>query len=211
LARLGFSYADLDYIGLSHFHPDHTADLVPFLFATKYYPAFSRRGPFTILACEGFLDFFNSLQVPYGEWVVPPPGLMEIEEIPRKEGYTLELAGFTLRTTPLSHTAASLAFAVESGGKKIVYSGDTDFDPRLVALAREADLLVLDCSLPDPLKMEGHLIPSEAGVLAAQAGVKRLLLTHFYPECDAMDILATVSRHFGGEVLKANDLMTLIL
>lgn len=36
LARAGINYLGIDCLFLSHFHPDHTGDLVPFLFATKY-------------------------------------------------------------------------------------------------------------------------------------------------------------------------------
>ena len=36
LAAAGINYLDIDHIFFSHLHPDHTGDLVPFLFGTKY-------------------------------------------------------------------------------------------------------------------------------------------------------------------------------
>ena len=61
-------------------------------------------------------------------------------------------------------------------------------------LARGADLLVLEAA--NPFKVPGHLTPAEAGRLAAQAGVARLLLTHFYPPCDAVDVVALAAQEF---------------
>lgn len=36
LAEAGINYLDVDYLLLSHLHPDHTGGLAAFLFATKY-------------------------------------------------------------------------------------------------------------------------------------------------------------------------------
>ena len=55
--------------------------------------------------------------------------------------------------------------------------------------------------------MEGHLTPGEAGRIAAQAGAKRLLLTHFYPECEGEDILGQCRKAYSGEILLAEDLL----
>ena len=56
----------------------------------------------------------------------------------------------------------------DSNGKSIVYSGDTDYCPELIELADNCDLLILECSFPDDMKVEGHLTPSEAGKIAAE-------------------------------------------
>jgi ribonuclease BN (tRNA processing enzyme) len=72
-----------------------------------------------------------------------------------------------------------------------------------VGLAQGADLLVLECS--NPFKVPGHLTPAEAGRLAARAGVKRLLLTHFYPPCDEVDVVALAAQEFDGEIIRAED------
>ena len=73
----------------------------------------------------------------------------------------------------------------------MVYSGDTDASASLVELARGADLLVLKAANPDKVPASR----SEAGGLASRAGVDRLLLTHFYPPCDAVDVVALAARH----------------
>ena len=92
---------------------------------------------------------------------------------------------------------------MEAGSRSLVYSGDTDVSDSLVALARGADLLVLEAA--NPFKVPGHLTPGEAGRLAARAGARRLLLTHFYPPCDAVDVVALAAQEFAGEIIRAED------
>ena len=50
---------DLSFIFYSHFHPDHTAELVPLLFATKYPDINQRKISLTIVAGKGFSNFFK--------------------------------------------------------------------------------------------------------------------------------------------------------
>jgi ribonuclease BN (tRNA processing enzyme) len=46
-----------------------------------------------------------------------------------------------------------------------------------------------------------------AGDHAERARAKTLLLTHFYPECDGVDVVAQARARFAGEVVAARDLM----
>ena len=43
--------------------------------------------------------------------------------------------------------------------------------------------------------------------MAARASVRRLVLTHFYPECDQADIAAECRKTYAGPLLLAADLM----
>jgi ribonuclease BN (tRNA processing enzyme) len=81
----------------------------------------------------------------------------------------------------------------------------------LVALARQVGLLICEAAVPDDQKIPGHLTPSLAGEMAAQADVQRLMLTHFYPACDTVDIAAQCRRTYKGPLLLAEDLMTVIV
>ena len=58
LQRTGVSYKEIDQIFYTHLHPDHTIDLVPFLFATKYTTGFTRKKELRIYGPIGFKDFF---------------------------------------------------------------------------------------------------------------------------------------------------------
>jgi ribonuclease BN (tRNA processing enzyme) len=55
--------------------------------------------------------------------------------------------------------------------------------------------------------MKGHLTPSLAGDIATRAGVKKLVLTHFYPECDQANIEQECRKTYDGPLVLAEDLM----
>ena len=208
IARLQFE--DIDYVCISHFHPDHMADLIHFFFATRYPPILSKRKPFSIIAPEEFSKFLTLLKKPYGNWVDLPDGLMKIEELHTGRKDKKEFNTFTVMSAPVNHTPQSLGFRIEdSSGKVIVYSGDTGYCEEMVDLARDADLLILESSFPDEKEIKGHLTPSKAGDIATRSGAKQLLLTHFYPECLKVDIEAQCRKTYQGELILATDLMSL--
>jgi ribonuclease BN (tRNA processing enzyme) len=76
-----------------------------------------------------------------------------------------------------------------------------------VKLSRGADLLILESALPQDYKLEGHLTPREAGKIAKEAGVKRLVLSHIYPVCERFDILSECAKEFKGKTHLAQDLL----
>jgi ribonuclease BN (tRNA processing enzyme) len=199
----GLTFSQIDIIALTHLHPDHIGDLVPFLFATHYSLGYTREAPFSLLAAQGFREFHQKLKVPFGHWVEAPPGMMDIWELKPDAPDEVMYEGLTIRSAPVNHIEGSLAYRLEAEGKVLVYSGDTDVSDSLVELAKGADLFILECA--NPFKVPGHLTPAEAGRMAARAKVKRLLLTHFYPPCDEVDVAALARREFGGEVIRAED------
>ncbi len=212
LLKAGIRYDQIDYILYTHRHPDHVGELVPFIFATKYGPGFTRNSPVTIFAAEGFCKFYEDLKMAFGEWITIKDDSILFEEVPANMACAMQLPPLIIRSAPTKHTPHSLAFRIESEeGDSVVFSGDTDFSEELIDLAEEADLLVCECAAPEGLKVEGHLTPSEAGRIAALAKAKRLLLTHFYPECDRHDILTPCRKEYGGPIILAEDLMRLVL
>jgi ribonuclease BN (tRNA processing enzyme) len=203
LLRYGLNFSAIDVLALTHLHPDHVGDLIPFLFATRYSLGYTRQEPFRLLAARGFARFHDLLNQAFAGWVEPPPNLMDLKELASDRPDEVKDGDLVIRSAPTKHTDGSLAYRVEAEGRSLVYSGDTDVSASLVELASEADLLVLEAA--NPFKVPGHLTPAEAGRLAAQAGVGRLLLTHFYPPCDAVDVVALAAQEFSGEVLRAED------
>lgn len=104
-----------------------------------------------------------------------------------------------------------MSYRIEAEGKAITVSGDTDFSPNIIELASRSNVLVCECSLPDDMKAQGHLTPSEAGRIAAEAQVEMLILTHFYPPCDNVDVVRQAEVFFSGQIVKASDLMVFAL
>ena len=199
---------EIAYLFYSHFHPDHTAELVPLLFANKYPDINERKIPLTIIAGRGFSDFFANLKSVYGHWIEIAPGMFRIQELNNKGSDSLSLDLFSIESAPVVHNEESIAYKITNReGKSVVYSGDTDYSENLVDLARGADLLICESAMPDELRVKGHLTPSMAGKIAASAGVKKLVLTHFYPECDQADVTRQCRKTYSGPLSLAEDLM----
>lgn len=208
LLRTNTTIFDVDYIFYSHFHPDHTAELVPFLFATKYPDTSQRQTVLTIIAGVGFDVFFAGLKTVYGKWIELDPGLVDIIQMNNRSADLLQLKDFAVRSAPVAHNPESIAYRITGpGGRSVVYSGDTDYSENLIALSKNADLLICESALPDDYRMKGHLTPSLAGDIATRAGVKKLVLTHFYPECDQTDIELECRKTYDGPLALAEDLM----
>ena len=210
LAAAGLSYNDLDFILYTHFHPDHIGGLVPYLFATKYWPGFTRLEPVRIYGPTGLLELVGHLKKAFGRWIEPPDGRVAFLEVPADRPHEFDCGGIKVASAPTPHTEPSVGYRISGpDGRLLVVTGDTDYGPELLKLAEGADLLVTECSFPDDAKREGHLTPSLAGRAAREAGVKALALTHFYPEADRQSLGDFVKKEFDGPVTLAHDLMRL--
>ncbi len=203
LEQAGIDFRTVESVYLSHFHPDHCAGLVPLLFA-HYVPDGRSRRRLRIVGAAGTAHLYDSLRRAWGDWMAPKSLEIEISEV---RGHAFEDGSFEVTVGLGPHTESSLAFRIsEKGGGTLVYSGDTPGGESLVNLARGADLLLLECSFPAGMRVSGHLSADEAGRIAAAAGVRRLVLTHFYPECASADVRSQAAEHFKGEITLAQDL-----
>jgi len=207
LARVGISHERIGRVFITHYHPDHTADLVHFLFATRNPPVLARREPFTLVAPKGLAAFLEGLESAYCDWIRIPGHIMKLQELGTETEERRTYEGFHLVSRPTPHTVRSLAYRVtsSSSGKSFVYTGDTGFSTELAEFATGCDLLITEASFPEGREMEGHLTPSLAGRIAALAGVPRLVLTHFYPEVLGTDIVSQCRKTFHGEIVLGRD------
>lgn len=158
----------------------------------------------------GLVDFHRRLSNVYGEWIHLEPRLLGLREIDPSVPASLELPFGRVMALAMAHTATSLGYRLETKeGAVLAYSGDTDYCVNAVKLARDADLFICECSFPDALKAVGHLSPRWAGRLAREAGCKRLVLTHLYPACNEVDLVAACRTEYEGGITLAEDFMWL--
>jgi len=212
LFEAGYPVVDISHILITHFHPDHTGELASFLFSNKYPDASLRRRPLTLLGGPGFKEFFRKLSDVYGGWITLPPEKARLVEADPGETGGMDFGDFFLSWSPVVHNPESLAYRIrDTAGKTVVYSGDTDESEALKRLAKGADLLICESALPAAMKVPGHLSPSLAGGIAAGARVGKLVLTHFYPECDTVDMAAECRCSYNGPLVLAEDLMEIEL
>jgi ribonuclease BN (tRNA processing enzyme) len=210
LLEAGVEIYDVSFLFYSHFHPDHTGELVPFLFSNKYPDGSRRKEPLTLVAGNGLLKFYENLKFVYGHWIELDPDLLKIIELDNTHHDMRRFDDFKVESIPVEHNPESIAYRITGpDGVSVVYSGDTDFSDNLVMLSKDADLLICESALPDELKVKGHLTPSLAGEIAKRANVRKLVLTHFYPECDQVDVKKECRKTYSGPLVLAEDLMTI--
>ena len=126
----------------------------------------------------------------------------------------------------------SLSYRFDMPGRSIVYTGDTGPSKAVEELAKDADLLVAEMmdvemmvglvrlanpGMPDKAVMgvethlrKHHLLPKDVGEMAARAGVKGVVVTHFAGtepnDPHHMSYLKSVSEYYQGPVIVANDM-----
>lgn len=206
LAEIEIGLEQVHAVLLTHFHTDHTADLPALLFGLRN-PRYAGRDTLRILASEGLVEFLGHLEQAW-PWLTPKEYKLQVEEIAPR--VTLQVGSLKVTAVPIRHTAHSLAYRIEdTAGAVVAFSGDADVCDGLIEVSSKADLFVCDAAFPDSHRTEGHLTPSLAGEAAQAAGVRKLCLTHFYPECDGHDLLAEARRTFKGELVLAQDLLEL--
>jgi ribonuclease BN (tRNA processing enzyme) len=208
LLEANTAICEISHIFYSHFHPDHSGEFVPFLFATKYPVNRQRKEPLTVTGGTGLLDFYDRLKHVYGHWIELDPDLLTLMELDHQRPDSTQFRDFRVESAPMAHNEESIAFRITSPeGASAVYSGDTDYTENLIELARDADLLICESAMPDKMRVKGHLTPSLAGEIATRSGVKKLVLTHFYPECDQVNIEKQCRKTYDGPLVLAEDLM----
>ncbi|MDQ4106109.1 MAG: ribonuclease Z [Actinomycetota bacterium] len=194
----------VDRLFFTHFHPDHTVDVVPLLFALNYGTEEPRTHPLHLTGPEPFESFWGSITGVWGEWMVGDYPT-EVSELPHDCPSPLELPGGRLSWAPAEHRPESIAYRLETERGAFVYTGDTEYAGSVVELARDAHTLLIECSFPDKSPVPGHLTPSGVARIASESGARRVVLTHIYPAADAIDLVSEVSRGYEGEVLVAED------
>jgi ribonuclease BN (tRNA processing enzyme) len=204
LAELGLEWQTITHVALTHFHIDHHGDLPTLIFAWKYGFLPSRSAPVEVIGPVGTAALLEQLAAAYGAWVTEPGFPLTVREITASDVVELP-GGIRLRCHPVPHTPESVAYSMERGARRIVYTGDTGPSAELAEWARGCDLLVCECSLPATMGIPEHLTPEQCAELAAAAAPKQFALTHFYPPVEDVDIRAIVGARYAGPVTLAVD------
>jgi ribonuclease BN (tRNA processing enzyme) len=204
MGELRANWLGITHLAITHFHPDHTLDITTLMFAWKYGTLPPRSEPLTILGPVGIAQLLEHFAVIYGDTLRAPGFALTVHEM--TPGERAELGdGVTIEAHKVPHTAESVAYSVERNGARIVYTGDTAFDTAVAEWAQGCDVLLCECSLPEPLAVATHLTPAQVGVMAEVAEPKLLVLTHFYPPVLEEDIAEIIALRYSGEVVIADD------
>jgi ribonuclease BN (tRNA processing enzyme) len=210
-------YVDVDAVVISHLHADHFLDLVPYAYALTYAP---RQQPVPVHTWAGTDNPARpKLHVPPGATelfrrVVGAWGNDDLIEnafdlTEYEESSVLEIGPIRIKFQVVPHFTETYAMSLEStnGGGRIIYGADSRPTEALIDFARGCDLLIIEATLPRPERtgVRGHLTPGEAGEHGRDAGVKRLVLTHFSDELGSGWAQDEAEQTFGAAVEVASE------
>jgi len=236
MALAGLRFVDLRHVFLTHHHSDHAADLVTLPLVAW---AAGNDGPLTL---HGPLPLRRSVKAGLrahafdldlrrrDEGRAALRRRLQVHQF-RGDGVVHRDARVTVRAARVEHPpiAESYAYRFDVGDRSVVISGDTAPAASLVRLARGADLLVHEVLLLDPQEVARwtdeppdhplvrHIVRShtsyrDVGRIAGDAGVGRLVLSHFVPGDAPLDreaVLDAIRNDFAGDVVFGEDLMVL--
>jgi ribonuclease BN (tRNA processing enzyme) len=206
LAKAGSAPERIAACFVSHVHPDHVSDLVPFLFRVRNHAKGSGE-PKTLhlFGPLGFASFVRSLRLVHAPFLETENLRLVVHEGERGEE---SLGTLRIRYAPVPHGIAAIAYSLRTEeGEAAIYTGDTGRSAELVRLARGAGLLVIEAGLAEGEEDPFHLAPADAARIAAEAGVKGMLLVHLGPESDGIDLAGACRDLFNGKIFAAEDLL----
>lgn len=186
---------------LTHFHADHVGSL-PLLIMDMWLE--KREKPLTIHGLEvtlnkakALLDIFS-----WGDWKGMFPVNFNIIPDRGKVGF-LEDDDLKLSALPVLHLIPTIGLRMEFKERIITYSCDTEPCDNLSILADRADVLLQEAAG----ESKGHTSPAQAGRVASNTGVKKLVLIHYDNRIPEQILLAAARSEFAGEVKLARDMM----
>ena len=196
---------------LSHTHWDHIQGLPFFAPLFDGGNAVRVRGP---RQGEATVESILRQQMEPVVFPVPLDGLAAQLTVQHVDSGTFEVGDFTVGATRLRHPGSTLAYRLTplAGGASMVYATDNELGPggdyavgprwreEFVRFLHGVDVLVHDAMYADDELQQyrgwGHSSFEEAVAVAAEAGVRRLVLFHHRPERDdnAMDALVQAAQ-----------------
>jgi len=173
--RFGVDLERLRAVAITHFHGDHLAGL-PFLL--MYYQSIARRTrPLDLLGPMGLRTQLDALcALMYDRWGLPFD-LRVHEWDPAGDLATWDNTHWRITPSSMQHKPESLGFRLQTAATTVAFSGDTVLCPALYELARGADVLVVECTLPTPI-VPIHIHARELVEAMPSLGARRVAAIH---------------------------------
>lgn len=200
MVRANINPADVGVVLLTHLHHDHISDFPYFVISSwmlNRTDAPLVLGPRGTKRFVGHLfedgafhaDFLarSSLQARKDNIAAVRPEVREMSPGLVYEDGDIRITANHVEHLP-HHICECFGVRLELEGKVLAFSGDTSPCDAMIELARDADLLIHECTFPESILAHrarngtghhGHTSPVELGLIAKQSNAKSVVATHF--------------------------------
>ncbi len=231
LLEAGCPGSQLDALLITHLHSDHIVDLFQLIISSWHQ---GRKYPQRIFGPPGTKKFVDGLMKLWAPELTqrvahekrPSAAALETEVTEISDGDTLNFKHITVKVVEVNHLPVRHAFGFifETSNARLAISGDTTYCPALIKAAKNVDMLVHEVLIHRELPIiDGvrsaetvtamqayHTVSNQVGKVASEAGVGKLVLTHFVPpKFDYKSLLDEVQQDFSGPIIIGEDLMKL--
>jgi ribonuclease BN (tRNA processing enzyme) len=177
LKKYGIAREPIDLILITHFHGDHFAGLPFFLLDAQ----FTRRSrPLVIAGPKGITRRLTEVMEALYEHSSKIPQRFTVSVVELEPQQTYEFGAIKVTPFPVVHGESGgpfLAYRIETEGRTIAYSADTEWTDTLIPTAQGADLFICEAYYYDRV-VKNHLSLKTLEQHLAEIAPKKLVLTH---------------------------------
>lgn len=197
LVEAGMKQDDLQHIILSHFHPDHWSDIVPYLHAASWSKIDPRHSDLNIYGPPGVKRLMEKIL-----------GLTGPNELTREHFHVvvheIEADQFSIGNNKFAYIelppAGNHGLKFEANGMKYAFTGDSDVHDQEVSFLKDVDVAVID---------SGHPSDEEVVDLAVRTEARMIVCSHLYRELSAEELnKAAKAKGYIGKLVVGKDLMS---
>ncbi len=183
----------LNAVFISHFHPDHCADLQALRhFMRGAFIRGERTQPLAVFLPDdkqGDLTYWQQIE--------------ELDIIIIQNNGSYRMLDMELSFHRMRHSVLTYGIKAWTEQKCFFYTADTSLDESLIRISQGVDLLLAETTFrsfeQDLAAKTGHMTTADAVYWAQQAGARKLLATHFWPGFDQLELQRDLAAQYEGQ------------
>jgi|SRR5690625_178655 len=182
---------DIDAVIISHYHHDHMADI-----GVLQYARF----------VHAYLEDMNKILPIYGHQEDAESFYHLTHDFTKGIAYdpdeVLKVGPFMITFLKTNHPVPCYGMRITDGTNIFVYTADTAFQKEWFEFAKDADMLLTDCNFYayQDGSEAGHMTSVEGAMIAAQANVDELILSHLPQYGDQEQLVIEAQQYFQGKI-----------
>lgn len=200
LLEAGIQHNELNHIVVSHFHPDHVSDLIPFLHAGAWSRRNARTADLHIYGPPGIQHIIDGFRDIFGASSIQQPTYDILVHEVAGERFSIGAHEFDFISLP---PAGNHGLRFVWHDRRYAITGDSNFHEHEITFLHKVDLAIID---------SGHLEDDEIVQLAAASQAKTIVCSHHYRQIDASKLQALAEKvGYEGTIMVGRDLMSFVL